>query len=65
MQNPKNTKTVLKKKNRIGILTLSDLKTIFWPGHMACGILVPQPGIKSALNHWTARGIPFKTFFKL
>ena len=33
----------------------------FWPSHMACGILVPQPGIKSmspALeaqnpNHWT------------
>ena len=33
---------------------------------MACGILVPQPGIESApsavemlsLNHWTARDVP-------
>ena len=35
---------------------------IFWPCHMACGILVPQPGTKTtppaveawSVNHWTA-----------
>ena len=40
---------------------------IFWPPCMACGILVPQPGIKLApaalelqnLNHWTAREVIF------
>ena len=38
---------------------------IFWPCHVACGILVPQPGIKptlpaleaQSLNHWTARKV--------
>ena len=38
---------------------------IFWLCHMACGILVPPPGIKPAppaletrsLNHWTAREV--------
>ena len=38
---------------------------IFWPRHAACGILVPQPGIKptppaleaQSLNHWTAREV--------
>ena len=38
----------------------------FWPCRAACGILVPQPGIKPAppaveagsLNHWTAREVP-------
>ena len=37
----------------------------FWPCNMACGILVPLPGIKPAtfalevqsLNHWTAREV--------
>ena len=40
---------------------------IFWPPCMACGILVPQPGIRLApaalelrsLNHWTAREVIF------
>ena len=35
---------------------------------MACGILVPQPGIEpmppalevQSLNHWTTRGVPFQ-----
>ena len=39
---------------------------ILLPCHMACGILVPQEGIKPAapalkvwsLNHWTAREVP-------
>ena len=38
---------------------------IFWLCHMACGILVPPPGIEPAppaletrsLNHWTAREV--------
>lgn len=39
---------------------------IFWLYHMACGILVPQPGVKPmspileawSLNHGTAREVP-------
>ena len=39
---------------------------IFWPCHVACGILVPPPGIEPkspalgalCLNHWTAREFP-------
>ena len=38
----------------------------FWPSHMACGILVPRPGIEPGLsavkarspNHWTTREFP-------
>ena len=38
----------------------------FWPHCMACGILVPQPGIKpvppavevQSPNHWTTREVP-------
>jgi len=41
-------------------------KNIFWPHHIAYGILVPWPGIGSTplalaaqnLNHWTSREIP-------
>ena len=37
----------------------------FWPSYLACGILVPQPGIKSmhtvlgewSVNHWTTREV--------
>ena len=37
-----------------------------WPPHVACGILIPRPGIKPMLpaveawspNHWTAREFP-------
>ena len=36
---------------------------IFWPHHMACGICVPKPGVKPAVdahggNHWTTRKVP-------
>ena len=42
----------------------------FWPHHMACGILVPRPGIElvtSAVraqspNHWIARKFPGELF---
>ena len=41
-------------------------KILFWPYHVACGILVPQPGIELAppaleaqsLNHGTCREVP-------
>ena len=38
---------------------------IFWPHHLACGILVSQPGIEptpptlEAESHWTARAVLF------
>ena len=42
----------------------------FWPYHMACGLLVPQPGIEPvppaveawSLNHWMAREVPVYVF---
>ena len=42
------------------------LFNFFWPHRVACGILVPQPGIEPAppalaacsVNHWTAREVP-------
>ena len=45
---------------------------LFWLCHMACGILVPQPGTKptppaleaSSLNSWTAREVPLWHFGK-
>ena len=45
----------------------------FWPCHMACRILVPQPGIElvppaveaRSLNHWTTREIPEKCYFRV
>ena len=44
----------------------------FWPCLMACGILVPRPGIEPvspavearSLNHWTSRDVPKLTFLK-
>ena len=44
----------------------------FWPHHVACGILVPRPGIKSAslhleawsLNPWATREVPGKYALK-
>ena len=44
----------------------------FWPHCVACGILVPKPGIKpifsalgvKSLNHWTSREIPRLTVLK-
>ena len=43
----------------------------FWPHYVACGILVPWPGIKPRFmavkaqnpNHWTAREVPEKSIF--
>ena len=43
----------------------------FRPHHVACGILVPQPGIKptppalemQSLNHWTNREVPWGCSF--
>ena len=45
---------------------------LFWPCHMACGILVPQPGIEprpSAVrarspNHWITREFPNNEFWR-
>ena len=42
----------------------------FRPRHMACGILVPRPGIKPvppalgawSHNHWTTRDVPWHPF---
>ena len=44
----------------------------FWPYHITCGILIPQPGIKPRtpafkawnLNHWSTRAIPQYNLFK-
>ena len=43
---------------------------LFWPRHLACGILVPQPGVEPRClavkerspNHWTAREFLFFFF---
>ena len=42
----------------------------FWPRRVACGVLVPRPGIKTgpsavrarSPNHWTAREVPQRVF---
>lgn len=52
-------------------LSLLLVFVFFWPWHMACGILVPWPGIEPAspaveaqtLNHWTTSKVP--SFFIL
>ena len=44
---------------------------ISWPCHVACGILVPQPGIEpmppevegQSLNHWTTMEVPGPHFY--
>ena len=46
---------------------------IFLPSHVACGILVPQAGIKSvspavkvqSLNHWTSGEVVEEVIFNL
>ena len=46
---------------------------IFWPHRVACGILVPRPGIKPippalgawSPNHWTTREVPMKYILKI
>ena len=45
----------------------------FWLHHVACGILVPQPGIEPmppaleewSLNHWTAQEVPKAFHFQI
>ena len=56
-------KTKLPSRWDLGIWGFLFVFQIFWHGCSACGILVPQPGIKSeplaleamSLNHWTTR----------
>ena len=45
----------------------SDLRSVFWPHYIVCGILVPRPGIEppphlaveaQSLHHWTPREVP-------
>ena len=51
--------------------TVSHTLLSHTPGHVARGILVPQPGIEPkplavkerSPNHWTARGFPHMLFF--
>ena len=48
-----------------------EILNLFWPRHVACGILVPQPAIEPLAvqswnpNHWTLQGSPLKFFFFL
>ena len=54
-------------------LTFFSFSIFFWPHSMACGILVPWPGIESrplavgaqSPNHWTTREFPLTDFKKL
>ena len=51
----------------------SQMFLFFWLHSVACGILVPQPGIKpvpsalgaQSLNHWTAREVPQMVIYLL
>ena len=53
------------------LCVLSFFVVFFWLCHLACGILVPQPGTEPvtpalevwSLNHWTAREVPCFVFF--
>ena len=58
------------------LLYLALFLFIFWPHHIACGILVPQPGIdivslameahySGILNHWTGKQVPLLFFFRI
>ena len=46
---------------------------LFWLPRVACGILVPRPGIEpvppamevQSLNHWTAREVPLINFKRI
>ena len=45
---------------KVTLPKVGEKKIFFWPLHLACGILVPRPGIKPvstawSLNHWTPR----------
>ena len=47
------------------IILFKKIRKTFWPCHIVCGILVPQPEIERAppalgawsLNQWTAREV--------
>ena len=65
---PETAKQTHKKSHEydkicLDVVTLWFLFFFFWLCCMACGILVPQPGIKPrptavkalSLNHWTAK----------
>ena len=55
-----------KKNLRISPTLITHMNIFFWPHHVACGILVPRPGIWPmppalevwSLNHWTTREVP-------
>ena len=44
----------------------------FWPHHVACGVLVPQPGIEivlpilkaESLENWTTKEVPVGFMYK-
>ena len=46
---------------------------IYWPHRVACGILVPRPGIEpkamrvkaQSPNHWTTREFPRDSFYEM
>ena len=48
------------------LIARNSFFVVVWPHHAACGILIPQPVIKTvppavetrSLNHWTAREVP-------
>ena len=54
-------------------VNLDKLLLFFWPHRVACGILVPQPGIElrplavraRSPNHWTTRDFPWQTTYNL
>ena len=49
------------------LLFVDIKKKFFWAHYVACGVLVPWPGMKpifpavgaGSLNHWTTREIPY------
>lgn len=58
------------------LLFLASFLFIFWPHHIAHGILVLQPGIdlvspameahySGILNHWTTKQVPLLFFFRI
>ena len=52
--------------SRAGSVCVLSFFFFFWPSLVACGILVPRPGIKPvppavevwSLHHWTSREVP-------
>ena len=55
----------MREKKHLGGFLTNVLCFVFWLHCMACGILIPHPGIElmppaaeaQGLNHWTAREI--------